>query len=311
MATPAVPNPHARDQEVDLTFGIPMYNEEAIVEEAVRRVVAVGEKWGRPYEVLAVDDGSRDATPDLLSQLTAVYPTLRWVQLRPNCGQPAASKAAMLAANGRMVAVLDADLQTPPELVPRLAESLDEQGPEVDAVFGTTSTGKRDDPVRLLVGQAVFYFLQTHLSRNALPHGASSFFVMRRQTARRVARLDFTLGNIGAVMSAAGMKAAAVTYVKPASYRSSSRLGLRGHVEEAVGSLALTGALGRLCAAGASLGSLGALGARASRPGRALSLAAAGASLGVWAAAERYARRALWASEAPLPIFEGPAASRV
>ncbi|MFE5737141.1 glycosyltransferase [Streptomyces celluloflavus] len=293
------------DQRVDLTFAIPMYNEEEIVREAVRRVLEAGAHSGRSFEVLVVDDGSQDATPNLLADLKRIHPRLRWVQLRPNCGQPAASKAGLIAARGRMVAVLDADLQTPPELVPALAAVLESAGPEVCAVFGTTSTGKRDDPTRLLIGQAGFYFLQTRLARKRLPHGASSFFVMRQETARNLGGLRFTKGNIAAVMSAAGMDAECVTYTKPASYREDSRLGLRGHVEEAVGSLALTGVVSRLAAAGAALASGAAL--RARRRGRtgALPLVNAGLCLLSLASAEHFTRRSLAASPAPLPLFEG------
>ncbi|MGW5115831.1 glycosyltransferase, partial [Streptomyces noursei] len=94
------------DQRVDLTFAIPMYNEEEIVREAVRRVLEAGAHSGRSFEVLVVDDGSQDATPNLLADLKRAHPRLRWVQLRPNCGQPAASKAGLIAARGRMVAVV-------------------------------------------------------------------------------------------------------------------------------------------------------------------------------------------------------------
>ncbi|MFE6692128.1 glycosyltransferase [Streptomyces sp. NPDC057743] len=293
------------DEKVDLTFATPMYNDEQIVREAIRRVLNAGERSSRSFEVLVVDDGSQDATPRLLADLKRAHPRLRWVQLRPNCGQTAASKAGMTAARGRMVAVLDADLQTPPELVPALAAVLESAGPEVAAVFGTTSTRKRDDPTRLLIGQAVFYFLQTRLGRNRLPHGASSFFVMRREAARHLAGLRFTKGNIAAVLSALGMDAECVSYTKPASYRDGSRLGLRGRVEEAVGSLALTGVLSRLAATGATLAPCAALRARRARRTGALPLVGAGLCLLSLAAAEHFTRRSLAASAAPLPLFEG------
>ncbi|MFE1441616.1 glycosyltransferase [Streptomyces sp. NPDC058739] len=292
---------------VDLSFVIPMYNEEDIAREAVERAVTVGKNWGRSFEVLAVDDGSSDSTARVLAELRSTTPEFRWVQLRPNCGQPASSKAGMIAARGDVVCVLDADMQTPPEIVPQLVAALDQAGPEVAAVFGVTSTRERDDPARLLVGQAVFYFLETTFGKHPIPHGASSFFVMRQDVARRLGRLTFTKGNVGAIMAALGLGMRTVNYVKPKSYRDDSRLGLRGHVEEAVGSLALTGVLTRF---GITGGAVAALTARRSRSRLARTAAGvtAVAALGSVAAAEWFNRRSLRVATTELPIFEGEAA---
>ncbi|WP_406301400.1 glycosyltransferase [Streptomyces sp. NBC_00885] len=292
---------------VDLSFVIPMYNEEDIAREAVERAVKVGKNWGRSFEVLAVDDGSTDSTPRVLAELRATTPEFRWVQLRPNCGQPASSKAGMIAARGAMVCVLDADMQTPPEIVAQLVAALEQTGPEVAAVFGVTSTRKRDDPTRLLVGQAVFYFLETRFGRHPIPHGASSFFVMRQDVARRLGNLTFTKGNVGAIMAALGLDMQTVTYVKPKSYRDDSRLGLKGHVEEAVGSLALTGVLTRFGVVGGALAALAGVRSR-SRWFRVAAAVTAATSLGSVAAAERFNRRSLQVATTELPIFEGEAA---
>ncbi|WP_405604826.1 glycosyltransferase [Streptomyces sp. NBC_01410] len=292
---------------VDLSFVIPMYNEEDIAREAVERAVKVGKNWGRSFEVLAVDDGSTDSTPRILAELRATTPEFRWVQLRPNCGQPASSKAGMIAARGAMVCVLDADMQTPPEIVAQLVAALEQTGPEVAAVFGVTSTRKRDDPTRLLVGQAVFYFLETRFGRHPIPHGASSFFVMRQDVARRLGNLTFTKGNVGAIMAALGLDMQTVTYVKPKSYREDSRLGLKGHVEEAVGSLALTGVLTRFGVVGGALAALAGVRSR-SRWFRVAAVVTAATSLGSVAAAERFNRRSLQVATTELPIFEGEAA---
>lgn len=290
---------------VDLTFAIPMYNEAENAREVVRRALDAGERSGWTYEVLAVDDGSSDDTPAILAELRATEPNFRWVQLRPNCGQPAASQAGLLAAHGRMVAVLDADLQTPPEVVLELAAALEAADPDVVAVFGVTSTATRDDPLRLLVGQAVFYFLETRFGAREIPHGASSFFVMRRDAAQRVARLPFRSGNVGAVIAAMGLRATTRSYVKPKSGRADSRLGLSGHVREALGSLALVGVLTRFAGAGAAVAATAAV---VTRRRSLVGVAAAFGAAGV--ACERFVARSLDPSRAaPLPVHEGEAAA--
>ncbi|HEV2778223.1 MAG TPA: glycosyltransferase [Actinophytocola sp.] len=279
---------------VALSFVIPMYNEEAIVRTAIARVTEVGIGMGRPFEVLAVDDGSVDATPEILADLRAARPNLRCVRLHPNRGKPAACKAGLRHARGELIVVLDADLQTPPEVVPRIVAELERCGPEVAAVFGVTSTAERDDPLRLLVGQAVFYFLQSRLSRRPIPRGAGSFFVTRRDVAGRLGGLAFTKGNVGAVMAALGLRMSAVPYVKRRSYRDVSRLGLRGHVEEALGSLALTGVLSRLGVTGALLGTiLARVLAVRSRPAATVALGLAAVAAAAVGVAEDFADRSL------------------
>lgn len=246
----------ARPRELDLTFVIPMYNESEIARAAVDRTLRVGHDLGRPFEVLAVDDGSTDSTAQVLAELRATRENFRWVQLQRNCGQPDATKAGMLAARGATIAVVDADLQMPPEVVPQLLIALEDGDPHVAAVFGVTSTRQRDDPLRLLIGQAVFYFLETRFGRHRIPHGASSFFVMRRDVARRVGSLPFRSGNIGAVLAALGVEMGTVSYVKSKSARDESRLGLRGHVDEAIASLALTGVFSQCARTGVGVASV-------------------------------------------------------
>jgi dolichol-phosphate mannosyltransferase len=270
-----------------------MYNEAEIARSTVGRLLAAGEATGREFEVLAVDDGSRDATAAILAGLAAADPRVRTVGFARNQGHFPATQAGLGHARGEVVVVLDADLQTPPELIPELVATLERAPPEVAAVFGVTST--RDDPALLLAGQAVFYFLQTRLSRNPIPRGASSFFGIRREAGRRIARLPLRSGNVGAVVAALGLGAESVLYAKPASYRHDSRLGLRGHLREAIGAFALTGVLARLSGLGAGLALLGAAAAWAGgRPGwTAAALGAAAAGAAAAAASERFLRRSL------------------
>jgi polyisoprenyl-phosphate glycosyltransferase len=310
--TAGEPTPQQRDADarIELTFVIPMYNEAESAREAVERTLGVGRETGRSFEVLAVDDGSTDATPVVLAELRATENGFRWLQLRHNCGQPDATKAGLLKARGAAVAVLDADLQMPPEVVPELLAELERLPPSVAAVFGVTSTGERDDPLRLRAGSALLYFLETRFGRHAIPHGASSFFVMRRDVARRVSGLPFRSGNIGALLAALDLEMGTVHYVKPKSTRTDSRLGLSGHVEEAVASLALTGVFSSFAGAGIALAaSAGAL-ARPRRR-RLFSVAVAGGLLSsaLLVASKLFVRRALDPNgSADLPIVEGGAA---
>jgi undecaprenyl-phosphate 4-deoxy-4-formamido-L-arabinose transferase len=100
---------------------IPVYNEEANLPELLSRVFTVLEATGRPHEVIAVDDGSRDRSLDILTQAVDRYPhRLRVVELSRNFGQHPALLAGFAIATGEVVVTLDADLQNPPEEIPKL-----------------------------------------------------------------------------------------------------------------------------------------------------------------------------------------------
>jgi dolichol-phosphate mannosyltransferase len=96
----------------------PVYNEEILVEEFYARATAALE--GLDYELIIVNDGSQDSTPEKLDGLAAADPRLRVVHLSRNFGHQAALTAGLVHARGSAVAMLDADLQDPPELIPAM-----------------------------------------------------------------------------------------------------------------------------------------------------------------------------------------------
>jgi glycosyltransferase involved in cell wall biosynthesis len=113
-------------EPVDLSVVIPVYNEVEIVEDLAERTDAALAGMAVGYEVVIVDDGSRDGTGALLKQLRARYPRLRVIHLRRNFGQAAAMSAGFDAARGAIIVTMDGDLQNDPRDIPRLIEKMDE-----------------------------------------------------------------------------------------------------------------------------------------------------------------------------------------
>jgi glycosyltransferase involved in cell wall biosynthesis len=114
------------DDSPELSVIIPMFDEEENVEPLYRDVVAALEQLGRTWEIVVVDDGSRDATFARLAALAADDPRLKLVQLRRNYGQTAAMAAGFDHARGEIVVPMDGDLQNDPADIGRLLEKLDE-----------------------------------------------------------------------------------------------------------------------------------------------------------------------------------------
>ncbi|HXX67521.1 MAG TPA: glycosyltransferase family 2 protein, partial [Polyangiaceae bacterium] len=113
--TPPAPTP-----KLTYSVVVPVFNEEGNVDALAVRVLATMERLGEPFELLFVDDGSRDRTPELLRRLAARDPRVRVVRFTRNYGQEAAVEALYLNARGRWLIQMDGDLQHPPEEIPKL-----------------------------------------------------------------------------------------------------------------------------------------------------------------------------------------------
>jgi glycosyltransferase involved in cell wall biosynthesis len=119
---------------MDLSVVFPVYNEEEnvpILLEEIAKALA-GQPW--TYEIIAVDDGSRDRSLDVLREMRAKYPNLRVIIFEKNSGQTAALDAGWHAARGEFVVSLDADLQNDPADIPRMMRKREELG--VDMIIG-------------------------------------------------------------------------------------------------------------------------------------------------------------------------------
>jgi undecaprenyl-phosphate 4-deoxy-4-formamido-L-arabinose transferase len=124
-ADPATADGATRREDPSLSVVVPVYNEEATLEALYARLAPVLEGIGRSYEVIFVNDGSRDASLEILRRLHERYPAVRVIALNRNYGQHAAVFAGLEHARGDVVVTLDADLQNPPEEIPRLIAAVD------------------------------------------------------------------------------------------------------------------------------------------------------------------------------------------
>ena len=134
-----------------LSVIIPIFNEAASLDELHKRLTSALENTGRSYEILFVDDGSRDGSMDVLRLLHARDPKVRVVRFNRNYGQHAAVLAGMERARGKVIVTLDGDLQNPPEEIPLLLERI-EAGHDV---VGGWRVSRRDSLIRRCISAAV------------------------------------------------------------------------------------------------------------------------------------------------------------
>ncbi|MBX6422925.1 glycosyltransferase family 2 protein [Thermosulfurimonas sp. F29] len=112
--------------EPAVSIVIPAYNEEEALPLLLEKLDSVIRSLPHPSEVVVVDDGSRDRTPQILKEAVKRYPWLRVFILRRNFGQSAALTCGIENARGKVIVTLDADLQNDPEDIPRLLEKIEE-----------------------------------------------------------------------------------------------------------------------------------------------------------------------------------------
>ncbi len=116
----------------DISVVVPMRNESPNVGQLYRELTSTLEAFGRPYEIVAIDDGSTDDTFELLAGFQARDERVRVIRFRRNFGQTAAFAAGFAHARGRFIVTLDGDLQNDPRDIPGMVEQA-ERGPDIVA----------------------------------------------------------------------------------------------------------------------------------------------------------------------------------
>ena len=159
-----------------LSVVVPLYNEQEIVGELCRRILQVLRGLGCPFELVLVDDGSRDKTRQRLMALSPTVPELKIVCLSRNFGLQGAVAAGLSQATGNAVVLMDGDLQDPPELIAELLKRWRE-GAEV--VF-TVKRSRKERGLRRLAF-ATFHALFRRLGPQGMPLNAGNFSLMDRR----------------------------------------------------------------------------------------------------------------------------------
>jgi glycosyltransferase involved in cell wall biosynthesis len=155
---------------------VPCFNEEAVLPKLFERMSAVAPGWGMDYEVICVDDGSRDQTWELLKAQNQKDTRWRCLCFARNFGHQAAVSAGLYHSTGDVVAVMDADLQDPPE---ELARFLGKWQEGYEVVYAIRQKRKEGWAKRL--GYWVFYRLLARLVAFEIPLDSGDFCLMSRR----------------------------------------------------------------------------------------------------------------------------------
>jgi glycosyltransferase involved in cell wall biosynthesis len=163
----------------------PAYNEQEVLGEFHRRVSEVMRGIGCDYEIVLVNDGSRDHTLALMHALREHDPHVSVVDLSRNFGKEIALSAGLDHTKGEVVVVLDSDLQDPPELIPQM---LDIWREGYDVVYGTRTVREGESWFKKATA-SYFYRLIKQVSRVDIPKDTGDFRLMSRRAVQALSKL--------------------------------------------------------------------------------------------------------------------------
>jgi dolichol-phosphate mannosyltransferase len=206
-----IPMPQTNPSPVTLSVVTPMYNEREAVDQFVARLRPVLDGLGVTYEVVAVDDGSTDATVGRLMQLREDWAELRVISLRRNVGHQTALRAGLASARGEYVVSIDADLQDPPEVIGEMLHAARDQ--KVDVVYGVRSDRSTDTAFKRSTA-GVYYRVMRRLVGPWVSDQAGDFRLMSRAVVDVLNALPEQRPVYRLVVPSLGFAGTEVTYVR-------------------------------------------------------------------------------------------------
>ncbi len=212
-----------------LSVVIPVYNEANTLGELLRRLTSSLTSTGLAWEVVFVNDGSHDASGDILAEAMKEDGRIRVVTLSRNFGHQVALSAGLDFAEGSAVIMMDSDLQDPPEVLPALVHEW-LNGAEVVL----TVKSKRGESRLMALAFWGFYRVLRLLAGVDIPAGAGIFSLMDRRVADAVKRLPERSRYLVGLLAWVGFRQAIVPYERPGRPDGRSRVGTLGLVHLAL-----------------------------------------------------------------------------
>jgi dolichol-phosphate mannosyltransferase len=201
----------------------PVYNEEALVTEFCQRAIAAMEPLGEPFEIVLVNDGSRDESPEIIRRLHEQDPRIKVVNFSKNFGHQIAITAGMDYARGDAVAVIDSDLQDPPEVIPRMIEAW-KGGYQV--VYGVRGEREGETAFKLATA-SLFYRLIRKITNVDIPLDAGDFRLMDRKVVNALNQMREQKRFMRGLSVWVGFKQTGITYKRDARKAGETKYPLR------------------------------------------------------------------------------------
>jgi dolichol-phosphate mannosyltransferase len=204
-----------------LSVVAPVYNEQELVEEFVRRACAAAADYA--FELVIVNDGSSDGTPELLDRIARADPRVRVIHLSRNFGHQAALTAGLEHALGDVVAMIDADLQDPPELI---GEMIAQWGRGSDIVYAVRAQREGETAFKLATA-SWFYKLFDKLAQVDLEPNSGDFRLLDRRALDALLSMTERSRFLRGMTVWVGFSQTAISYERDARHAGETKYTLR------------------------------------------------------------------------------------
>lgn len=202
---------------------VPVYNEEEVIMETYRRLTKVMDSTGEPYEILFVNDGSRDQTFQLAEEICKGDPRIRIINFSRNFGHQIAVTAGMEYSKGQAVVIIDADLQDPPEVIPLMIEKW-KAG--YDVVYGKRLKRKGETFFKKATAKLFYRFLN-HMTNVDIPVDTGDFRLIDRKVCDTMNSLTEKNRYVRGLVSWVGYRQTGVEYVREERFAGETKYPLK------------------------------------------------------------------------------------
>jgi len=194
---------------------IPVYNEEETLHELHKRLTKVCKKLDRPYEIVLANDGSKDRSWEIIEELAEKDSHIKGICLSRNFGHQICLTAGLEASTGDMVVMIDADLQDPPELFPKMIKKHEVDG--FDVVYAVRSHRAGETAFKKLTA-ATFYRLLNFLTSIQIPQDTGDFRLVSRDALNALLEIKERHRFIRGLFTWIGFKQTGITYKRAARF---------------------------------------------------------------------------------------------
>lgn len=215
-----------RDNKVSFTVALPVYKEEGILKHLHSLLTQACASVEDNYEILYINDGSRDGTGEILRQLAAEDRHVSFVELSRNFGHPAALEVGIEIADGQSLILMDADLQDDPAVIPELLRIQREEGAEVVHVVRTN----RKEPLVMRLMFRVFHWFIQRTATYPVTRNSGSFGLPGARALAEVRNMTERLRYFPGLRAFVGFKQIELKVERDARYDKRSRVGFIGLV---------------------------------------------------------------------------------
>ncbi len=202
---------------------VPLYNEEDVLSETYRRLSAVMESINDAYELILVNDGSRDKTAEIAAGLCEKDPFVRLISFSRNFGHQIAITAGMDYACGDAVILIDADLQDPPELIPQMIEKWKEG---YHVVYGKRIKRHGETAFKKFTAKVYYRFLRRMTDVN-IPTDTGDFRLMDRKVCDAMKKLGEKNRYVRGLVSWVGFRQYGLPYEREERFAGKTKYPLK------------------------------------------------------------------------------------